>query len=122
MNKIIKNQRGGDNLVIDNYLHEKRRVNKTTIKWYFTKFRKLYCPVSVTTDLNYYVQSIKGQHNHEPLTDSHIIFKEAIPELHEKACNEIRDSSTSICIRKVNELVKANEMKIDQEMALASKL
>ena len=122
MSKIIKNQRGYDNLIIDNYIHEKRRTIKSTITWYCTQYRITRCPATVKTDLENNVQSIKGQHNHEPLTDAHIIFKEARTELHKKACSELRQSSGSLCIREVDAIVKKHEMTIDQEVALASKL
>ena len=59
MIKIIKTQRGGDNLLIDNYIHEKRRKNKSIITWQCTQYRICRCPVTVKTDIKYNVQSIK---------------------------------------------------------------
>ena len=121
--QTLKTQRGGDHLVLENFTYELRRKNKDSIMWCCTQWRVTRCNAQVKTNNNREVLIQKGEHDHPPLSDSHLIFKAALPDLHEKAVQNRRESARSLCLREADKLVNLNEMNLEsQEIAKSSKL
>ena len=74
----------------------------------------------MTTDLNKVVISQFKDHNHEPKSDAEIIFKAALPDLHEKAVANRRESTKSLCLREVDRLIKDHQMCMTPSVAKAT--
>ena len=127
--KYLKNQRKGHdgqecyNLTIDNYSYEKRRINNNSIMWYCKKWRTTRCNAHVKTSLDRQILQKKNDHNHSPLSNSHILIEEARRNLRETAVANRRESTQSICIREADRIVKINNMNLEcPDVSKATKL
>ena len=95
-------------------LTKKKRVNNNTIMWYCKKWRTTHYSAQVKTTLDRQVIYHKNDHNHSPLSDSHILFQDARRNLREKAVTNRRESAKSICrYREADRLVKINNMDLE---------
>ena len=111
------------NLVLNNYLYEIKRTNKDSIVWYCKHYRDTRCKSQIKTNLNKEILHQSGEHTHLPLSDSHLVFKDARIGLREKAIINRRESARSMCIREADRLVLKHGMNLEgQDVSNSTKL